>query len=246
MDPFDAEKEAAALERRLGVIAENFAAKLAEWRDLNYALRENPDVPASITVESPATLVLDGGDVAEMQICEVDPWMVVELGAGPNGSDAIVNDEVSAYRRRFFMRLIDGTWRFEGGIEIERVGGSDRRARPNSACVVAAWLCLAPLQQVRRRRTAMSADPHGGCTPVIDGDTVSVECVDPAPQAGSSAEWGDGASAALSLGGGDRGGWVGSGGVRRHHGVGVHLRHERRRWGRPHLSRRAHRAGLRT
>ena len=39
MDPFDADKEAAALDRRLGVIRDNFAAKLADWRVRNYALR---------------------------------------------------------------------------------------------------------------------------------------------------------------------------------------------------------------
>ena len=124
MDPFDAEKEAAALDRRLGVIAENFAAKLAEWRELNYALRENPDVPASITVEIPATLVLAGGDVAEMQICEVDSWVIVEVGAGPNGSDAIVNDEVVAYRTTIFMRNDGGIWRIEGGNETGRWEGT--------------------------------------------------------------------------------------------------------------------------
>ena len=35
MDPFDAAKEAAALDRRLGVIRDNFAAKLAEYRTKN-------------------------------------------------------------------------------------------------------------------------------------------------------------------------------------------------------------------
>jgi hypothetical protein len=124
MDPFDAEKEAAALDRRLGVIAETFASKLADWRDKNYALRENPDVPASITVEIPATLVLEGGDVAEMQICEVDSWVVVEVGAGPNGTEAIVNDEVVSYRTTIFMREGDGIWRIEGGNETARWEGA--------------------------------------------------------------------------------------------------------------------------
>ena len=83
MDPFDAAKEAAALDRRLGVIRENFAAKLAEYRTKNQAIRANDASPASVTVEVPATLVVDGGDVAEMQICEVDSWVLVEVGAGP-------------------------------------------------------------------------------------------------------------------------------------------------------------------
>ena len=42
-DPFNADKEAAALDRRLGVVRENFAAKLADYRTRNYAIRPNPD-----------------------------------------------------------------------------------------------------------------------------------------------------------------------------------------------------------
>jgi hypothetical protein len=123
MDPFDAAKEEAALEWRLGVIAENFAAKLADWRERNYALRENPDVPASITVEVPAALVLEGADVAEMQICEVNPWLVVEVGAGPNGTDALVDPEVVSSRARIFMREVGGAWRFEGSSLIGQWAG---------------------------------------------------------------------------------------------------------------------------
>jgi hypothetical protein len=125
MDPFDAAKEQTALEWRLGVIAENFAAKLADWRERNYALRENPDVPASITVEVPAALVLEGADVAEMQICEVDSWIVVEAGAGPNGTDSIVNDEVVASRATVLLRKVDGVWRYEGGSVVEEWEGRD-------------------------------------------------------------------------------------------------------------------------
>jgi hypothetical protein len=124
MDPFDTAKEAAALERRLGVIRENFAAKLADWRERNYALRANPDLPASIEVEVPATLVLEGGDVAEMQICEVDSWVLVEVGAGPNGGDAVVNTETLSYRTMIFLRNVDEVWRVEGGNEIERWEGT--------------------------------------------------------------------------------------------------------------------------
>jgi hypothetical protein len=118
MDPFDAEKEAAALDRRLGVIRDNFAAKLADYRMNNYAIRASDVSPPSVTVELPATLVVEGGDVAEMQICEVDSWVLVEVGAGPNGTDAIVNAEVVASRADVFMRDVGGVWKFEGGAVV--------------------------------------------------------------------------------------------------------------------------------
>jgi hypothetical protein len=123
MDPFDTAKEAAAMDRRLGVIAENFAVKLADWRERNYALRQHPDVPASITIEVPATLVLEGADVAELQICEVDSWVVVEVRAGPNGSDAVVNDEIASYRSTILLRKVEDVWRVEGGSELARWEG---------------------------------------------------------------------------------------------------------------------------
>ena len=124
MDPFDAAKEAAALDRRLGVIRENFKAKLADWRLRDYALRVNPSVPASVTVEIPAALVIEGGDVAELQICEVNSWVLVEVGAGPNGEDAVVDPDVSASRSTIFMRRMDGTWKVEGGDQITRWDGA--------------------------------------------------------------------------------------------------------------------------
>jgi hypothetical protein len=124
MDPFDAEKEAAALERRLGFAADSLAAELLDWREKNYALRSSAEVPALITIEVPAALVLEGADVAEMQICEVDSWVIVEVGAGPNGTDAIVNDEVLSYRTSVLLRNVNGIWRLEGGTEIERWEGA--------------------------------------------------------------------------------------------------------------------------
>jgi hypothetical protein len=124
MDPFDADKEAAALDRRLGVIRDNLAATLADYRANGYAIRANDATPASITVEMPATLVVEGGDAAEMQICEVDSWILVEPGAGPNGSDAVVNDEVVASRAQVFMRDVDGLWKYEGGAVIAEWEGA--------------------------------------------------------------------------------------------------------------------------
>ena len=124
MDPFDTAKEATALERRLGVIADNFRNRLFDYRSGNLAIRPNQGAPASITVEVPAVLVREGADVAQLQICEVDSWVVVEVGAGPNGTDAIVNPDVVSYRSDVFMRNVDGIWRFEGGNEVGRWEGA--------------------------------------------------------------------------------------------------------------------------
>lgn len=117
-DPFDDAKEAAALAKRTGFAFEALKQKLEDYRQRNLAIRPNPDVAARLVVEQPAVLTADGADVAELVTCEVDPWVVVEVGAGPGGSDAIVGPELYSYRSTVYMRLIDVTWHVEGGSEI--------------------------------------------------------------------------------------------------------------------------------
>jgi hypothetical protein len=123
-DPFNAEKEQAALDRRLGVIADNLRATLADYRDRNYALRPNADIPASVTVEREPVFVGPGNEVAEVQVCEVNSWILVEVGGGPDGIDAVVNPDVVSARSTVLMRDSDGVWKFEGGSEIERWQGA--------------------------------------------------------------------------------------------------------------------------
>jgi hypothetical protein len=123
-DPFNAEKEQAALDRRLGVIADNLSATLADYRAKNYAIRPNEDVPASVTVEGDPVFLGPNNEVAEVQICEVNSWILVEVGAGPNGTDAVVNPDVVAARSTVFMRNVDGAWLFEGGNEVGRWEGA--------------------------------------------------------------------------------------------------------------------------
>jgi hypothetical protein len=123
-DPFNATKEQAALDRCLGSIADGLAASLADFRARNYAIRPNRETPASVAVESSARLLGVDGDVAEVQICEVNSWVLVEIGAGPNGTDAIVNPDVIASRAAISMRQVDGIWLFEGSNLIDEWEGA--------------------------------------------------------------------------------------------------------------------------
>jgi hypothetical protein len=118
-DPFDALREQAALDRRLGVVREKFADRLAHYRENNLAIRENETIPAKIVVEVPARLIAPSDDVIEMQVCEVDSWILVEVGAGPDGTDAVVNPDMASYRAQIFMRNVDGVWKYEGGNDLE-------------------------------------------------------------------------------------------------------------------------------
>lgn len=123
-DPFDEAKEQAAKERRLGLIAQRFADSLAEYREKNYALRPNEQTPASVVVEGLPVFLGSDGEVAEVQVCEVNSWILVEVGAGPNGTDAVVDPSILATRAKIFMREVDGTWLFEGSRSIAEWEGA--------------------------------------------------------------------------------------------------------------------------
>ncbi|MGB7879885.1 MAG: hypothetical protein WBL31_14065, partial [Ilumatobacteraceae bacterium] len=83
-----------------------------------WVARPNPDVQAATIIEVPPTLIEPSDDLSQVQVCEVDSWVVVEPGAGPNGADAIVNAEVNTYRSNFFLRLTDDRWKVEGSAQL--------------------------------------------------------------------------------------------------------------------------------
>ena len=184
MDPFDAEKEAAALDRRLGVIRDNLARHAGRLPRTNYAIRENADDPASITVEVPPVLVVEGGDVAEMQICEVDSWILVEVGAGPNGADAIVNPDVASDSVDGLHAECRRTVENRGRKPDRPVGGTARMPRSVVVALVTrcvqCWHCLPSCT----RPAATRPTTDRAALVSVEGDTVTVECRDPAPTPG--------------------------------------------------------------
>ena len=114
MDPTDQEAVDAALDARIGPDREALADYFEELIDRGRAIRPNPQVDGSSTIESPAGLVLADSGVAELQECEIDPWILVEVAGAPDGSDAIVDDGVYAYRRIVILRMTDAGWAIEG------------------------------------------------------------------------------------------------------------------------------------
>jgi hypothetical protein len=122
-EPTNEAKVAAALEGYIEANRVFMEERFDEFRTNGWVVRENPDVAADLIIEEPARLIPPSSDVVEVQVCEIDPWVVVEPGAGPNGTDAIVDDALYTYRSIFFLRLIDGRWRAEGSRELGRWTG---------------------------------------------------------------------------------------------------------------------------
>jgi hypothetical protein len=57
----------------------------------------------------------DRSDFIELVACEINTEVFVEIGAAPDGSDALVTDEVTVRRGLVRLRSIDGAWKADSG-----------------------------------------------------------------------------------------------------------------------------------
>jgi hypothetical protein len=124
-DPTNDEKRAAALDRFVGANREFIMDRFEEFRANGYAIRQSPSIEPVISIEVSAQLVKPSTDLVRVQICDVDSWITVEVGAGPNGTDAVVDPTLTAYRTTFFMRLVDDVWKVEGGEQVGEWQGAE-------------------------------------------------------------------------------------------------------------------------
>lgn len=118
MDPTNDDKVAAALAGFVGGNLDYIRGLLEEFRTNGWVARPNPDVLDSIVIEARAQPNGVRPDSAVLQVCDVNAWIVVEPGAGPNGSDAIVDPDVVAFRSRYALERIDGRWLILGSAPL--------------------------------------------------------------------------------------------------------------------------------
>ena len=195
----------------------------------------------------PAVLLGPDSDVAEVQVCEVDSWILVEVGAGPNGTDA--SRRSGCHPRLRGPRSSCARWKVPGdsraAASIAEWAG--RTSVPARVVAGAAWRLASSLS---RRIGICRRGPERTTTGVsVDRRRLGRHrrrVRRARHDAGAEAERGDGAGAAVSVGGGHGGGRVGPGRLRQHRGVGVHVRGDARRRGGANLSRRSDGAGVRT
>jgi hypothetical protein len=117
-DPTDQAKVSAALDRYLAENRQFISDRIESLRAQGHVARRSADVPPSLTIEVAATPAEGPPETVIVRTCEVDSWIVVEPGAGPNGSDAVVDSEVRSYRSNFVLQNVDGVWRVRGGESL--------------------------------------------------------------------------------------------------------------------------------
>lgn len=124
---YDAPDALSVLGRSTAANSPSFQLTLDNIENLRangWRVRPNPSIPSDLTIEGDITL-LDGppSTKAELTACVIGAGVVFEPGAGPNGEDTIVNDEIVARRTKVTMVLEDGSWKLYTGDQIDSWNG---------------------------------------------------------------------------------------------------------------------------
>jgi hypothetical protein len=89
-------------------------SQLDGFVEQNWVARPAEDPSRAVVLTSPVFLP-DRTDIAELVTCELDSEIFVEPGAAPDGSDALVSDEVVVRRGLTRLELVDGQWKSRSG-----------------------------------------------------------------------------------------------------------------------------------
>lgn len=115
---------AAALSYVSGESRAAVESSFEDFRQNGLRILPEPIVDPTITIEEGPTQVEGLPGTVELTACEIDPWILVETGAGPGGSDAIVDDEVYAYRNQAWLESDGGRWVVSSSTEVGRWVGA--------------------------------------------------------------------------------------------------------------------------
>lgn len=115
LDPFNDEKVRAAGRAHSGANQQRLVEILARYRENNWRSLTNPEVPASVTPYPGEVVVDQAAGTASVTYCLVNSNILVQTGGNPDGSDLVVNDDVSSSRVRVDLVLVDGRWLDDSG-----------------------------------------------------------------------------------------------------------------------------------
>jgi hypothetical protein len=113
---------------RTGPSLERALSNVELYRSRGYESRPSAHIEDRATVET-APMPLGNGRYA-LTVCETDASVVVEPGAAPDGSDALVNDEVVARRIEVVVVASSTGYLLENGTLLQEWNGASECAAP--------------------------------------------------------------------------------------------------------------------
>jgi len=81
--------------------------------------------PSRTFILQTARFVTDRTDFIELVSCEVNSEIFVEVGGAPDGSDALVTDEVTVGRLVVRLQQVDGLWKSDSGETIAELASPE-------------------------------------------------------------------------------------------------------------------------
>jgi hypothetical protein len=125
LDPSDPELRAEVERTYMGGNLEVAVMALDGFVEADYVARVNPDVPAQVSLLNPAMFVPGETDLVDLIACEINSEWYYEVGARPDGGDALVRDEVVAVRLLVRIRWANGAWKSESGEVVASDAGDE-------------------------------------------------------------------------------------------------------------------------
>ena len=82
-----------------------------DYRENNYRSLPNPDVPARYDVDVNSVVVNLNNGTGSVQACHLNTFVEVEVGGNADGTDRIVEDEITVQVEQLELIREDGTWK---------------------------------------------------------------------------------------------------------------------------------------
>ncbi len=100
-------------------------SQLDSFVEQNWVARPAEEPSRTMILLSPQFLP-EFDDVVELVACEINTEIFVETEAAPDGSDALVTDEVTVTRALVRLRLLDGQWRADSGETLAKLSSPEQ------------------------------------------------------------------------------------------------------------------------
>lgn len=123
-DPQTCDPEATFLRYMTGEVAELTLRVFEQWKERGWALR--PPIDPADDVDEVIGVEVEGNPPERAVVigCRIDGFRIVDVAAAPDGSDVVVDDDVSSIlTESIVVRENDGQWRVSGSRVVSKVEG---------------------------------------------------------------------------------------------------------------------------